>query len=374
MNGVSSLVVKQKINEWFTYFHAHPEISFQEVETTKKVSEILTEMAVRHHTFSDVTGVIAEIGEGNRVVAVRADMDALWQEVDGEFRANHSCGHDAHMSMVLGALAYLQDMELGCRVRFIFQPAEEKGNGSIEMVERGAVDDVSHLFGVHLRPIEEIPFGKVTPSIHHGAGIFLSGKIMGVDAHGARPHQGINALDPIFAIAHFLKTIYFSPFEPYSAKMTKVQAGGENVNIIPGTATFSIDVRAQSNLVLHDLQSQIDKGIRTIADMHKVQVELSWDDHTPAAEVSDKAVILATESIKEVVGEAGLSPAIITSGSDDFHFYTLHRPEIKATMIGIGADLAPGLHHPKMTFNQDALDIGAKILAKTLQKASLIEH
>jgi amidohydrolase len=367
------MIVKEKIGGWFEHFHANPEVSWQEVETTAKLSEILAEMGVEHHTFDDVTGVVAEIGEGEQVIAVRADIDALWQEVGGVYKANHSCGHDANMAMVLGALSYLQTEELGCRVRFIFQPAEEKGNGAISMIERGAVDGVSHLFGVHLRPQEEIPFGKVTPAIHHGAAVFLEGKIIGVDAHGARPHQGKNALDPLFAIAQFAKTIHFSPYEAYSAKLTKVQAGGDSLNIIPGTATFAIDTRAQSNSVLNELMERITEGIHAITKMHGVEVELDWTDYTPAAEVSEQAASIAEQSIIKTVGVEGFAPAVTTSGSDDFHFYTIHRPEIKAAMIGIGADLGPGLHHPDMTFNRDALDIGARVLATTLKKTSFLD-
>lgn len=364
--------VKAKIDQWFAYFHANPEISWKEVETTKKLAEILTEMNVQYKTFDDVTGIVAEIGQGDRVVAVRADIDALWQEVDGELKANHSCGHDANMSMVLGALAYLKEEDLGSRVRFVFQPAEEKGNGSISMIERGAVDNVSYFFGVHLRPIEEIPFGKVIPAIHHGASLFLEGTIQGVDAHGARPQQGVNALDPIFAIAQFIKTINFSPFEPYSAKLTKVQAGGENVNIIPGSASFAIDVRAQSNDVINELQERINKGIQSITELYNVELEMDWTDYTPAAEVAQEAEELATEAIIETVGKNAFAPAVITSGADDFHFYTIHRPDIKAAMIGIGSDLQPGLHHPNMTFNKESLDIGARVLASVLKKASFL--
>ncbi|MEK5039768.1 amidohydrolase [Sporosarcina sp. FSL K6-3457] len=367
------MVVKEKISQWFEHFHAHPEVSWKEIETTAKLAEILTEMGVKHHTFDDVTGVVAEIGEGDRVIAVRADIDALWQEVGGVYQANHSCGHDANISMVLGALSYLQQEQLGSRIRFIFQPAEEKGNGANSMIERGAVDGVSQLFGVHLRPQEEIPFGKVSPAIHHGAAVFLEGKITGVDAHGARPHQGKNALDPLFAIAQFVKTIQFSPYEAYSAKLTKVQAGGDSLNIIPGTATFAIDARSQSNTVLNELKERIDEGIQAIGKLHDVVIDLVWSDYTPAAEVAEEAAAIAEEAILETVGEEGFAPAIITSGSDDFHFYTIHRPNLQAAMIGIGADLGPGLHHPDMTFNREALDIGARVLTATLKKASYLE-
>jgi amidohydrolase len=362
--------IEQQIQQWFSHFHAHPEISWNEIETTEKIASILDELGVSYQTFSDVTGLIAEIGSGSEVVAVRADIDALWQEVDGVYQANHSCGHDANISMVLGALLYLQGHSLHKRIRFIFQPAEEKGNGSMAMMERGAVDDVTYLFGIHLRPVEELPFGKVTPSIHHGAGVFCEGKIVGGDAHGARPHQGKNAIDVLVAIHQFIKSIYESPFEPFSVKLTNMHAGGESLNIIPGTANFAIDVRAQTNSVLIRLQEKVSAGLAQIGNLFDVELSCKWSDYTPAAEVSQDAAKLADTAIREVVGEEYTAPAVVTSGSDDFHFYTIKYPSIKATMIGVGANLSPGLHHPNMSFDRDALDIGARSLAATVLQAA----
>ncbi|AQU80272.1 MULTISPECIES: amidohydrolase [Planococcus] len=354
---------EQQIVDYFHHFHAHPEVSWREVETTKKLAAIMTELGVKHHTFPDVTGLIAEIGEGPEVIAMRADMDALWQEVDGTLQANHSCGHDANMAMVLGALLYLKDETLTKRVRFIFQPAEELGNGSLSMIERGAIDEVSQLYGVHLRPIEELPFGQVTPALHHGSGIFLRGKIQGVDAHGARPHQGKNAIDVIAAIHQFVKSIYFSPFESYSAKLTHIQTGGDSLNIIPGAAKFALDVRSQSNGLMIELQQKISDGLTAIAKLHDVEITFEWTDYTPAAEVSETAMHIADAAIRQTLGDEATAPPIQTTGADDFHFYTIKKPELHAAMIGIGADLTPGLHHPMMNFNLKALDIGARVLA-----------
>ncbi|MGI2327699.1 amidohydrolase [Planococcus sp. YIM B11945] len=359
--------VKQQIQEYFNHFHAHPETSWNEVETTKKLASIMEELNIKHQTFSDVTGLIAEIGEGPEVVAVRADIDALWQEVGGELRANHSCGHDANMAMVLGALLYLKNETLTKRIRFIFQPAEEKGNGALSMIDRGAVEGVTHLYGVHLRPIEELPFGKVAPAIYHGSAAFFNGKIIGVDAHGARPQQGKNAIDVIAAIHQFLKSIYFSPFESYSAKLTNIQAGGESLNIIPGSASFAIDVRSQKNELMSELRTRIEDGINAIASLYGVEITYNWSDFTPAAEVAEEALMIADAAIRSVIGDANTAPAVETTGADDFHFYTIKNPELKAAMLGIGADLAPGLHHPDMNFNHGALDIGARVLAETLK-------
>jgi amidohydrolase len=360
---------EKQILNWFEDFHANPEVSWKEFRTTQTIADILDNLGVTYRTFSDVTGLISEIGDGDEVIGVRAEIDALWQEVDGVWQGNHSCGHDAIISMVLGALLYLKDQRLTKRLRFIFQPAEEKGNGSLAMIERGAIENVSHLFGIHLRPIEELPIGRVSASIHHGAAIFLEGKVLGEDAHGARPHQGKNALDVIVGLHQFIKSIYLSPFEAYSAKLTKVIAGGESLNIIPGSAEFAIDVRAQKNEVIGKLKDQIDHGINSLKDLYGVDIEWKWSDFTPGAEVSKDAEAIAEEAILEIAGKEALAPPVITSGSDDFHFYTIKNPNLKAAMIGVGANLQPGLHHPKMNFDRAVLDLGARILAETLLRA-----
>ncbi len=363
-----ALTVEETIYQWFDHFHKYPEVSWKEFETTKKIASILDELHVSYRLLGDIPGLIAEIGTGNEIVAVRADIDALWQEVDGKWQANHSCGHDANISMVLGALLLLKDHNLQHRVRFIFQPAEELGNGACATFDRGAVEGVSHLFGVHLRPIEELPLGKVSPAIHHGAAYFLEGTIQGIDAHGARPHQGKNAIDVIMAVQQMLHSIHLSPFEPHSAKLTKIIADGGSTNIIPGNACFSMDVRAQHNQQLELLRSKIESGLKSIQQQYDIDMSWNWIDFTPGAEVSSIAANMAKAAIIEALGEEHLADEITTPGSDDFHFYTVKKPELKAAMIGIGANLTPGLHHPKMTFDRSALIDAAKVLACVLEK------
>ncbi|MFS0784005.1 amidohydrolase [Bacillus sp. 1P06AnD] len=360
---------EKRILEWFDYFHAHPETSWKEIGTTNRIAAILDELQVAYRRLPDSPGLIAEIGEGQRAVAVRADIDALWQEVDGIWKANHSCGHDAHIAMVLGALLYVLDSKIDHKIRFIFQPAEEKGNGSLEMIKHGAMEDVTHFFGVHVRPAEEMELGQFSPAIRHGAAIFLEGKIRGEDAHGARPHQGKNGINVIMAIHQFLKDIYFSPWDVYSAKLTKIQAGGESLNIIPGTVEFAIDIRAQKNDILEKMKECISAGLNSIAQLHNCPIEFEWKDYTPGAVVSPKARAIAEEAIIKTLGKEKVADDVQTSGSDDFHFYTIEHPEVSATMIGVGAAVKPGLHHPQMTFERSILDQGARVLAAALLMA-----
>ncbi len=362
--------VNAQLHQWFEDFHLHPEVSWKEYRTTEKITTILQQMRIPFYTFPDIPGAVAEIGQGSEVIAVRADIDALWQEVDGIMQANHSCGHDANMTMVLGALALLKDLALEKRIRFIFQPAEEAGGGALAMIARNVLDNVTQLYGVHLRPVEELPLGKVAPAIHHGAAVFLNGSIKGIDAHGARPHQGKNAIEVLIALQQMLYTLHMSPSTVYSAKLTKVVADGGSINIIPGNAQFSMDVRAQHNETIRELQRRIEQGFERVANMYGVKIDWEWMDFTPGAQVSEEAAKIAEKSIIETYGSDCLAPAVITPGSDDFHYYTIKKPSLQATMLAVGANLTPGLHHPNMTFHTDALQIGANILATTLKNAA----
>lgn len=194
--------------------------------------------------------------------------------------------------------------------------------------------------------------------------------ISGEDAHGARPHQGRNAIDIIVAVQQMVKNIYIDPFEVYSVKLTKIVADGGSVNIIPGNATFSLDVRAQKNEILNIIQERIEQGLKQIEAMFGTSIGRDWIDKTPGAEVSEEAARIAELSIIESMGMEYLAPPVETPGSDDFHFYTIKSPDLKAVMIGVGANLTPGLHHPNMVFNRQALIDGTKVLTTTLKNAA----
>ncbi|PKR83788.1 M20 peptidase aminoacylase family protein [Heyndrickxia camelliae] len=354
----------------FEYLHAHPEVSMKEYGTTKFLRAKLEALGCRTYVFGDCPGVIAEIGEGKPVVGVRADMDALWQKVDGEFKANHSCGHDSHMTMVLGALMLLKKQKRLPKgtIRFIFQPAEEIGQGAKKMIEKGVVDDMEFLYGVHVRPIQETKNGRATPAILHGASNHINGTIIGEDAHGARPHLGTNAIEVAASLIHELAYIHVDPMIPHSVKMTKLHAGGESANIIPGQATFSLDLRAQTNEVMETLIEQVKSAANSIAEFYKVEISLTIPESLAAASVNPEATMIMAESIAEVLGRDKLDKALVTSGGEDFHFYSVKRPHLKATMLGLGCGLIPGLHHPHMTFDRNAMLSGMQILATAVLK------
>ena len=361
--------IKPVAEKVFAHLHAHPEISWQEVGTTRYLKELLEAEGIRVETFDDSTGLVAVIGEGKPCVGLRTDIDALWQEVDGEYRANHSCGHDAHMTLAVGALLALKKQGIpkkGC-LKVLFQPAEEKGTGALSFIEKGLVDDIDYLYGVHLRPSQEVEDGYATPAIMHGSAKMIGGKILGTDAHGARPHEGQNAIEVMALLVQAIHSIHVDPMVPHSAKVTMFQAGGESANIIPGTAVFSMDIRAQTNEVMDKLFEQVKKAITSVADLTGVKIPIEIKAEIAAAEVDDTAVAIMSRAIEETLGKAFLKPPVVTPGGEDFHFYTLKRPSVKASMLGLGCGLSPGLHHPQMSFNQESLIGGIEILARAVQ-------
>ncbi|GAA0594599.1 M20 peptidase aminoacylase family protein [Virgibacillus siamensis] len=361
--------LKPKLSSIFTYLHEHPEVSWNEHATTAYIKKLLSDYDCRIMELDGIPGLIVEIGHGQPVVAVRADMDALWQEVDGKFQANHSCGHDAHMTIALGTLLILPEvLPPTGTFRFIFQPAEEKGTGALAVVEQGIVDDVDFLYGMHLRPAEELADDQFAPAIHHGAACFIEGVIHGEDAHGARPHLNTNAILVGSEIVQYLNNLQLNPNMSYSAKMTAFHAGGESSNIIPGNGTFKLDLRAQTNDIMDKLMIKVEHIVNMLSDYHDISIELKIGANIAAAVVNNEAAGMMEQAIIDRAGPERMKPAITTTGGDDFHFYTIEKPHIKATMLAIGCDLKPGLHHPHMTFNRDVIPKAVKILTDVLLK------
>lgn len=356
------------IKDIFKQLHSIPEVSWQEIKTTAFLKERLEELGYKTVIFSDCTGVVGIRGQGPLTVALRADMDAICHSRGMDRRVIHSCGHDAHMAMVLTAACALQDLPLpdNVKVKILFQPAEEKGEGALRLIEKGVADDLDFLFGVHLRPIQELPGGKATPAIQHGAAEPIYGVIKGVSAHGARPHLGINSIEIAVSLVQLLQSMHLDPLIPSSVKMTRLIAGSENGNVIPGYAQFTLDLRAQTNQQMKNLAQKVEQVIANVALTHGAQIEFTRGADSPAAEISREAQEIMSQAVIDTIGRENLVAPLLTPGAEDFHYYTRQRPHIKATMLGLGCDLQPGLHHPEMHFEQQYLLEGAEILTRAV--------
>ncbi|MED3691148.1 M20 peptidase aminoacylase family protein [Peribacillus butanolivorans] len=364
--------IEPQVLEIFRHLHENPEVSWKEFQTTSYISKVIQQNGLEVTSFSDMPGVIGKWSPEDSIsdltIGLRADMDALLQDVDGTFRANHSCGHDAHMTIVLGVLLLLRKMKiiLPGTLKFIFQPAEEVGEGALKIIEKQVLDDVDFLYGLHLRPIQEIKYGQASSGIIHGSADTVFGEIHGFDGHGARPHLTLNAIEVISSIVEQIKGIRLNPQLSYSVKMTQVSAGGENANIIPGSSKFSLDLRAQTNEAMDELIEKVDDVLKKMSVFYQCQISFKHKERVYAASVDQEAAEFMEKAIENTLGAKGLVGPIITPGGEDFHFYTKERPAIKATMLGVGCDLEPGLHHPNMVFNQEAIFTGIEILTRVV--------
>ncbi|KGR91588.1 amidohydrolase [Ureibacillus massiliensis 4400831 = CIP 108448 = CCUG 49529] len=358
----------ERMEKVFAHLHANPEISWKEINTTAYLAKFLKEEGLVPQTFEDMTGLYVDIGPGTPKVGFRTDIDALWQEVDGEFKANHSCGHDGHMTMAIGVALLLKEQKdsLPGAIRLIFQPAEEKAGGAKAITQKGVIDSLEYLFGVHVRPLVELSDGAHSPALYHGAAKLITGTISGVEAHGARPEYGVNAIEVAAALVDALKRIWISPADSGSIKMTQLQAGGISANIIPGTATFSIDTRAQTNETMAALTKGFEKAVAAVSALYGATITTNIGAHIVAAQVDDDAKAIMRQAIIETVGKEHCAPEVVTPGGEDFHFYSYSRPHLKTTMLGLGCGVTPGLHHPQMIFNQQQLPVGARIIARAL--------
>ncbi len=356
------------VKNLYLKLHAIPEKSFEEIKTAAAIAEELNALGLTVQEKIAHTGVIGRLKTKTPgpVIALRADMDAICFVHGKEEELFHACGHDAHSAMVLGAARLLSEKppEYG-EVIFLFQPSEEKMDGSRQVIASGVLNDVNEMVGIHVRPADELPVGQATPALMHGAVQIIRAVIMGVNAHGARPHLGVNALEASVLAINALNALHFDPKIQHSLKVTKLLVEGETFNMIPDQAELHIDVRAQTNGLMVEMTEKISNAISRSAGALGAETMISTIDHTPAAQYDEALVETADQAIKEILGES--IPPLVTSGSEDFHFYATHLG-LKTAYIGLGAGVTPGLHHPDFKLDPHMLVYGASILALIARK------
>ncbi|CCG87783.1 M20 peptidase aminoacylase family protein [Erwinia piriflorinigrans] len=349
--------LEQQLIAWRRELHQFPELSHQEFATTARIKSWLNEADITPLPWDLTTGVVAEIGQGEPLIALRADIDALpIEEVAAvAFRSQHqgvmhACGHDLHTSVMLGAARLLKAREktLPGRVRLLFQPAEERFGGAKTLIEAGALKDVSAIFGMHNAP--ELPVGTFATR----GGPFYANvdrfaiEVIGKGAHAARPQEGIDAIVIASQIVGALQTLVsrsYSPLETVVVSVTRIE-GGNTWNVLPQKVLLEGTVRTYNTEIRSELPQRLRQLITGIASGLGARAELSWHPGPPALINSERWA----EFSKGVAARQDyeVQHAELQMGGEDFAFYLHHTP---GAFVSIGSASEFGLHHPG--FNPD---------------------
>jgi hippurate hydrolase len=355
------------------WLHRYPELSGRETNTAAVIADFLQGLGVPYRTNVAGTGVVADIPgtAGVPCVVLRADTDALpiHEETGLEFASvhagvMHACGHDGHTAMLLGAAALLsEEKDLPAPVRLIFQPAEEKGTGAQAMIQAGALDGAGLIFGGHLDRHYQPGVIVVAEGAVNASSDNFTIEIIGQGAHGARPHESIDAVVVGSLMIMALQTIVsreIDPARPSVVSVGQFQAGTAP-NVIAGQAKLSGTVRAQDASVRRQLLSSIRRIAESIAQLHGAKIHVTVTEGTPPLINPPDMADLARRAAVEAVGEVNVLPLKTANmGAEDFSYYMEHIP---GAYVRFGGQV-PGkegfpAHSSKFDFDEEALAVGA---------------
>ncbi len=350
--------------------HEMPELGLKEFRTSAYVAEKLQALGIETQTnVGGTTGVVGIIRgtEPGPVVLLRADMDALPFKIDGKDCAIHACGHDAHTAMLLAAASRLVGKVRRGTLKLLFQPAEETLKGAPAMIKAGVLDDVEYAVGAHIRPIQDVPAGKICAAVRHTASATTFVTIKGRGAHAARPHLGVNTIDVACRVIGAVQDIWLNPTEVWSAKATQIHANAGATNTVPDTCTITFDVRAGKNPLMKEYLRRINLACEMTGKAMEAEVTVDTPELCPAAEYDDDLVEEIAQSIRDTAGVENLAKDC-GGGGEDFHCFKMAKPELKAAYFGVGVGATPGLHAPNMTFDEQYLPLGVNVFVDFVTK------
>ena len=374
--------ISEELIEWRRDFHMHPEIGFELPRTSKIVADELEKMGYRVRRNVGKTGVVAEIGEGGKLIAIRADMDALpileqneVEYVSQHKGAMHACGHDSHTAMALGAALLLSKEKLPGRIRFLFQPCEETTDeegksGAQRMSAEGAMEGVDYIIAQHVDPLRPVGTIGINAGPSSGGVDSWYGVISGKGGHGAYPDKTI---DPFYLLAHVILALNgivsrrINPFEPAVVSIGSI-SGGFTENVIPESVKITGTLRFTNENVHQQIHVEMKRAFE-IAKTLGGDYELRYEIGGPPM-INDELVSEVIEKTgKDMLGAEHVSEIEKTLGAEDFGEFLKHAP---GAMFTLGTQKQGHenylLHHPKFDLDERALPIGTAMLVETAKR------
>lgn len=369
---------KEQVIAWRRHIHSHPELSGQEKETSLFIQKVLGELGIPFVNDISDYAVIGEI-QGSHpgpVIALRADIDALpIHEITGLPFASqhkgvmHACGHDGHISILLGAAAILQSIknQLYGTVKLVFQPSEEEAlnPGAQGIVDSGILDDVDEIFGLHVWP--QLPVGTVGLKKGHlmAASDHFLVHIKGKSTHGAEPHNGIDA---IVAAANWIVNVESivaretNPMENLVCTIGVIN-GGDRYNVGCGDVYLEGTCRTYEPEKRDYIERRLGESLQALDMMFKTKSTLDYKRGHGATTNDPDAIDYATSIVEKYLGkEAVVHPEHPSMAAEDFSAY-LQKIKGAFLWLGTGFDGNPALHNAGFTIDETILESGITMMA-----------
>lgn len=380
-----STSISSRLVEIRRHIHAHPELSGEEYQTAAFIAGVLSANGLHVEEGIGRTGVIGEL-KGTKytdsVLAIRTDMDALpiQERTSLEYASRipgvmHACGHDIHTTVGLGTAMILSQIasELGGKVRFIFQPAEEIAQGANWMVKDGVMNNVAAILGLHVFP--SIPAGSI--GIRYGALTAAADDleiiIIGESGHGARPHEAIDAIWIASQVITSLQQAISrtqNPLRPVVLSIGKI-SGGRAPNVIADRVQLLGTVRSLHPETRNNLPDWIEKIVANVCNSYNAKYQVNYRQGVPSVQ-NDNTL---TQLLQSAAEEAWTNERVQilpepSLGAEDFSIYLEHAPGAMFR-LGVGYEeriINHPLHHPQFEVDESAIMTGVVTLAYAAYK------
>ena len=359
------------------HIHAHPELSGLENQTAILISGFLKNLGWRVTESVGRTGVVADFGpKDNGFIGLRVDMDALpifentnlifSSKIDGVM---HACGHDLHICIGLGVAKIIRDLKLKYGTRLIFQPAEEIASGARWMINDGVTDGLKQILGVHVFPDLSVgTIGIKEGSLTAAAGE-LSIEIIGKSGHGARPHEGVDAIWVASKVISGIQeaiTRKLDPLDPVVITFGRIN-GGNAYNVLSENVNLNGTVRCTNVKVFKCMNEWLKFNISSIAKSCGAQAKIRFREITPPVNNNFEINKVLRSSAIDLLGHENVielqKPSL---GAEDFAEFLNKVPGAMFRLGVSGERHCPPLHSAEFNPDERAINIGIKLITESI--------